>query len=69
MHVSVDETLTKVPTANNPTLVEKAKLESAVKKDKQTVVKGKGQIQTYDNHEFNSMKEIQHNSGEKSKSH
>ncbi|WP_312302272.1 type VI secretion system Vgr family protein [Chryseobacterium sp.] len=43
--------------------------ESKVEKDTQTVVNGKGQVQTQNNHEFHSMEEIQHNSGEKSKSH
>ena len=43
--------------------------ESNIEKDKQTTIKGKGQTQVADNQEFHSQKEVQHNSGEKSKSH
>ena len=43
--------------------------ESKIEKDKQTVINGKGSTQSTENHEFHSQKEIQHNSGEKSKSH
>ena len=43
--------------------------ESNIEKDKQTIIKGKGQTQVADNQEFHSQKEVQHNSGEKSKSH
>ena len=43
--------------------------ESKIEKDKQTVINGKGSTQSAENHEFHSQKEIQHNSGEKSKSH
>ena len=45
------------------------KKESKIEKDKQTVINGKGSTQSTENHEFHSQKEIQHNSGEKSKSH
>ncbi|GAA4153589.1 phage baseplate assembly protein V [Chryseobacterium ginsenosidimutans] len=43
--------------------------ESKIEKDKQTIINGKGSIQVTENHEVHSQKEIQHNSGEKSKSH
>ena len=43
--------------------------ESNIEKDQQTTIKGKGDIQAKENHEFHSEDEIQHNSGEKSKSH
>ncbi|KMQ58538.1 hypothetical protein ACM39_18570, partial [Chryseobacterium sp. FH2] len=43
--------------------------ESKIEKDKQTIINGKGNIQSTENHEFHSQKEIQHNSAEKSKSH
>ena len=43
--------------------------ESKIEKDKQTVINGKGSTQSTENHELHSQKEIQHNSGEKSKSH
>lgn len=43
--------------------------ESKIEKDKQTIINGKGSVQTVGNHEVHSQKEIQHNSGEKSKSY
>ncbi|WP_435524302.1 type VI secretion system Vgr family protein [Chryseobacterium indoltheticum] len=43
--------------------------ESKIEKDKQTIINGKGSVQSMENHEVHSQKEIQHNSGEKSKSH
>ncbi|MGV0925397.1 type VI secretion system Vgr family protein [Empedobacter tilapiae] len=47
----------------------KGNKESRVEEDQQTIVKGKGQVQTEDTHEFHVKKEIQHNSSENSKSH
>ena len=40
--------------------------ESKVEEDRQTIINGKGVIQSSENHEFHSIKEIQHNSGENS---